>query len=90
MSNEKFEKFFNNKDFTLLEKMKPEFHKEYYVRTGYFQGLRDQFEKDEVLSLLNLVQRVTGESDFEWQDDDYKKKMTDLETKLMALYNEKE
>ena len=34
-------------------------------------------------TLLNLVQRVTGESDFEWQEPSYQEAVTKLENKLL-------
>ena len=40
------------------------------------------FTIEELRTLNDLVYRVTSQVDFEYQDEDYQKKMSDLEQKI--------
>lgn len=44
-----------------------------------------KLNKKELLRLIDLTQRVTSESDFEYQDDEYREELMDLELKLFKL-----
>jgi hypothetical protein len=73
LTNEAFERWFNNHRFELIDRMKPEFHNEYYCRSGYFlhQDILRNQEK-EILHLKELIAEARNIMINDY-DDDYVK-----------------
>lgn len=83
--NIEFEKWFSEKDFTILEAMIPEKHKEYYCRTGYFKR---QDEIDELKEQLESTKRELNQQRFNNKNNlSIDQKVADEMEKLRKIVN---